>query len=336
MSLVPVPFWGFLVNQWIPLPLYWRDLKGKTVVITGSNVGLGLDAAKHLSTMHPSKLILAVRDVKKGNEAVAEIQAHSGYEGTEVWSLDLADFASVEAFANRFKASGERLDILISNAGVNTRQWSNTKDGFESTLQVNHLSNMLLVSLLLPVMQDTAKTHNVQPRIVIVASEVHAWTSYDQRSARDPISALNDPSRSSIKDRYPVSKLLNVFMTRQFATRMKAKFPDVSIHCLNPGFCKTALSREFTGLIGIGFGVFALLFARTSEQGARTLVHAAVHEDLDLERGPGGRYWSECSENAPTLTACSSDLAVRVWEESASILVRAVPRSRQTLDALTL
>jgi NAD(P)-dependent dehydrogenase (short-subunit alcohol dehydrogenase family) len=322
-------FAGFVIQQYSSLPLIWRDLKEKVIIITGANTGLGFEAAKHLATMNASKLILAVRDVQKGEKAKEEVLKYWDRANVEVWQLDLASFDSVKSFAAKFQASGNRLDILISNAGVAVGPtWTTTGDGFETTLQVNHLSNLLLILLLIPVLRKTASEYHTEPRVVVVSSGAHAFAKYPQRNDKDPIAALNDPNRSSMNERYYCTKLLNLFMTRYLARY----FPDISIHSLSPGLCRSDLSRyKKPWLATIRFAIFMFLMARTTEQGARTLVHAAVSEDLLLSRGPNGRYWDDCVENAPNKTAIDDRLAETVWKESLEILTLNHPQLKELL-----
>jgi retinol dehydrogenase 12 len=150
----------FLRSQFTKLPpVHHVDLTGQTVVVTGSNVGLGLEAAKYFARMNPANLILAVRS--KSNRKVmqhsqvrsftlyagrwanlsrVEIQHETGYEGGKVMILDLGDFASVSAFAATFEKEHDRLDILVCNAGVETFDYETSKDGWETTYVSNLLS----------------------------------------------------------------------------------------------------------------------------------------------------------------------------------------------------
>ena len=140
-----------------------------------------MEATKHLARMNPQKIIMAVRNVKKGNEAKDKIQAETNFNNIEVRELDLSSFNSVRAFANSIQVSNsmnfnnsqkteKRLDILISNAGVANSIRNMTKDGWEETIQVNHLSNMLLLILLVPLLRKSAQEFNIEPRIIVVAS----------------------------------------------------------------------------------------------------------------------------------------------------------------------
>lgn len=128
-------FWNSFRNKWFQpaLPVTVVDLTGRTVIITGSNTGLGLEAAKHFYEMNPARLILAVRSIEKGEHA-KNIILRNGKRRTniEVWELDMGSFASVNAFTKKANDELERLDIFIANAGTATQQWATTKDGWES------------------------------------------------------------------------------------------------------------------------------------------------------------------------------------------------------------
>lgn len=130
------------MNKWRTLPEVVVNLTGRTVIVTGSNVGLGLEAAKRFYEMNPARLILAVRNIEKGEEARKAIleggkkpSPHgSARDDTkvDVWPLDLSSFESVKQFANKCEAELERIDILLENAAIQNPAWSVTKDGWES------------------------------------------------------------------------------------------------------------------------------------------------------------------------------------------------------------
>ena len=129
------------VNKWKTLPDTVTDLRGRTVIVTGSNVGLGLEAAKRFYAMNPARLILAVRTLSKGEDAKRvileggkKVGPHgdvTGETNIEVWALDLSSFESVRKFAKKCEEELERIDILLENAAVQTGDWSVTNDGCE-------------------------------------------------------------------------------------------------------------------------------------------------------------------------------------------------------------
>jgi retinol dehydrogenase 12 len=130
------------INKWKTLPDTVVDLSGRTVIVTGSNVGLGLEAAKRFYAMNPARLILAVRTISKGEDAKKVILETGKKEGPygrvksetniEVWTLDLSSFESVRRFAKRCDDELERIDILLENAAVQVGDWSVTNDGWET------------------------------------------------------------------------------------------------------------------------------------------------------------------------------------------------------------
>lgn len=124
-----------LAEKKLDLPDTIVDLKGRVVIITGANIGLGLESAKRFYAMNPARLILAVRSINKGEAAKQEImQASQGqsYTSLEVWELDLASFQSVKNFGRRCETELERLDILLENGGILSGKWSVTNDGWEA------------------------------------------------------------------------------------------------------------------------------------------------------------------------------------------------------------
>jgi hypothetical protein len=128
-------FFTFLrVQLFAKLPDTHADLTGRTFLVTGSNTGLGLALAIHLARLNPALLILAVRDLKKGDAAKETVIAETGFKGPiEVWELDMADFASVRRFAERATTTLKRLDGAVLNAGINAWKWGLTGDGWEKT-----------------------------------------------------------------------------------------------------------------------------------------------------------------------------------------------------------
>ena len=124
-------------------------MTGRTVVVTGANSGLGAITARELARAG-ARVVLAVRDVERGEQAAAPMPGE-----TEVRRLDLADLASVRAFAAAWDGP---LDMLINNAGVMAIPERRTKDGFEMQFGTNHLGPFALTNLLLPHITDRVVT----------------------------------------------------------------------------------------------------------------------------------------------------------------------------------
>lgn len=127
---------GLLKSKFKTLPpVEPVSLAGQTIIVTGGNDGIGFQVAKQLATFRPSKLILASRNVAKTEDAIQAIKNSLG--GAEVsmeaWSLDLGEFESVIAFAEKANKELVALDILVLNAGVVRPRFMLTKDGHEET-----------------------------------------------------------------------------------------------------------------------------------------------------------------------------------------------------------
>lgn len=146
------------------------------MLVTGANVGLGKEAARHFCRLGAAKVILACRDVEKGRVARADIEASTSKTGVvDVWQVDLTSFQSVKDFCRRANAELDRLDVAVENAGVAIGTFVEADGGFESTIAINVVSTFLMALLLLPLMRRTAARYNVEPRLVIVSSDAHMF-----------------------------------------------------------------------------------------------------------------------------------------------------------------
>ncbi|KIK56207.1 hypothetical protein GYMLUDRAFT_230308 [Collybiopsis luxurians FD-317 M1] len=279
--------WRFIREQYQTIkPVETVDLTGQTVIVTGANNGLGFEAAKHFARMNPERLILACRNQEKGNEAVSKLSQETGYTRAQVWILDLASFASVREFADRFeREGGGRLDILVENAGISSQTtYQQTGDGYSSILQTNVLGPSLHALLLLPYMVQTAEKHGTKPRVVFVSSDTHYWASFDGKSKKfvDQPNMIEGLSSREYFDKVPMdyhyfdSKLLNVFFARALQARIGAKTPSIIVNAVNPGYCYSGFRRSFTGVRAIFDWLMEKLLAMTTEEGGRQLVWAAV------------------------------------------------------------
>ncbi|ETS87251.1 hypothetical protein PFICI_01079 [Pestalotiopsis fici W106-1] len=249
---------------------------GQTIIITGSNTGLGYEGAKHVLTLGCAKLIIAVRSVEKGETAKRSlVQAtHVDPSIIEVWPMDLASYESVQAFAERADRELERLDVLLENAGVASVEWNTVRDN-ERMVTVNVVSTFLLAFLLLPKLRATAARYNVKTHLTIVTSDTHFLIDFKEAEASEGIfNRLNNKEKSAgeVADRYPTTKLMQVFLVRELAARLPLDSNSVIINCTNPGMCHSELSREIDSL---QVRVLKFILARTSEQGSRNLVAGA-------------------------------------------------------------
>lgn len=163
------------------MPYPKDDFTGQTIIVTGGNIGLGLEAARHFVRLNAAKVILACRSTDRGEKAKADIERSTGRSSSggiiEVWSLDLGNFDSVKEFCRRADTL-DRLDAVVENASVAMVAPEGTlAEGYECTITVNVISTFLMALLLLPVLRKTAAKFNTQPRLTIVSSDAHFMVS---------------------------------------------------------------------------------------------------------------------------------------------------------------
>ena len=186
-------FTSFLYSQlFVTLPEPTRDFSGQTIIVTGSNTGLGLEAARHLSRLNADLVILAVRNTEKGEAAKQTILASTQRSQTsiEVWELDMQSYDSIRAFCSRAEKL-QRLDAVLENAGIQTKYFK-LVGGFESTVTTNVIGTFLLALGMLPKLRESAARYNIQPRLSIVASDLHFIAKFPERDSTDIFAALND------------------------------------------------------------------------------------------------------------------------------------------------
>ncbi|KAF4438713.1 NAD(P)-binding protein [Fusarium austroafricanum] len=250
------------------------NLEGKTAIVTGASSGVGLETARQLLDLG-CKIILTVRDEVKGKKALQDLSSDRdrppGF--IEIWKLDLLSYDSILDFTKRAEYL-ERLDIVILNAGVHRVVEEFTADGYEQMVQVNYLSTMLLIVLLLPILK--AKRRDQPGRICFLSSDMASWAKFNERDEKPLLSAFKQRMPTwDLMDRYSTTKLLGQLFLMELSKHVSPS--DVIVSCANPGPCGDSnLAREFPGFLYAGYVVLAFLFSRKSSIGARTIVNAVT------------------------------------------------------------
>ncbi|KAL8994023.1 MAG: hypothetical protein Q9169_005902 [Polycauliona sp. 2 TL-2023] len=282
------------------------SLVGQTGIVTGSNTGLGYHASSQLLSLNLSRLILAVRDTAKGEKAkssvLATLKESSQGHGKpkpqpqiEVWPFDLTNYTSIIEFADRVRDTPNLyVNFIILNAGIARLDFEALPNGNEITIQTNWLATALMAITLRPILQaqyaeakqNATNEHTPQPPVLsIVGSEVAQWAVFKERTiaaASDPhtrvLDVLNNPKNFNASDRYYTSKLLLTLFFREFIVRLpSSNSNDVVVNLVNPGFCYgSELHRTIIGPFGAVFAAVKRIIGRSTEVGARTLVHGAV------------------------------------------------------------
>ncbi|KAL8753051.1 MAG: hypothetical protein Q9199_005317 [Rusavskia elegans] len=183
------------------LPYPETPFTDQIVIVTGSNTGLGLEAARHYLRLGAARVILAVRSLEKGEAAKRSLDESEKRLGVvEVWHLDLSSYDSVKQFAKRANDL-PRLDVLLENAGIATGQFRITEDN-ESTITTNVVSTFLLALLLLPKLRESSTKFNTTPHLTIVTSEVHFFANFPEKDSPNIFDTLSDPDTVRMSERY--------------------------------------------------------------------------------------------------------------------------------------
>ena len=253
-----------------------NPMKGKTVLVTGANQGIGKATAIALARQGADVVILS-RNPEKGRAALQDVQAASRGGKAELLVADFASLSDVRRAAAEFRAKHKRLDVLVNNAGLIVPERHLTIDGLEETFAVNHLAPFLLTMELLDLLKASAPA-----RIVNVSSEAH-------RGARmhwEDLQFAN--SRYKSFRAYGQSKLANILFTYELARRLDGT--GVAANALHPGVVASGFGQTYPGYLSFLVKV-ARPFLLTNEEGARTSVHVAASPEVE---GVSGKYFAKC------------------------------------------
>ncbi|KND93569.1 Retinol dehydrogenase 12 [Tolypocladium ophioglossoides CBS 100239] len=307
---------GWVKSQFSTLPYPDEDCSGRSVIITGANSGLGLEAARHFVRLNAAKVILACRSIERGEAAKQEIESSTPRRHVlEVWQLDLGSFDSVKEFAAR-AAKLDRLDVLLNSASILVSEWARL-EGHETMMTVNVISTMLLTVLLLPTLRRTGTRFNVTPHVTIVSSGAAFLAFFPEKEADHVLDRLKE--NKNYAERYNTTKLLQLIMMLKLAEASDASGKGhVIVNALDPGLCRTQLFRRWSfPLSWIIWFAFSVL-GRDPEMGSRTLVAAALAGEETH-----GRWMSDCTLQVwPKVMEGKQGerLADKIWGELAEVL----------------
>ncbi len=248
------------------------DQSGKLAVVTGANSGLGLVDATEL-VRHGADVVLACRNVGKGEAAAADIASETGKPKPEVRELELSNLDSVREFSAEF--ADRKLDLLINNAGIMQTPPSKTADGFELQFGTNHLGHFALTGLLLDALQRANSA-----RIVTVSSNEHKGGHLD-------FDDLQSERDYSPRGAYQQSKLANASFGLELDRRLRAAGSSAISVLAHPGYSATNL--QSTGPTGIAKALMAVsnrVIAQSVERGALPTLYAATAAGVQ-----GGEYY---------------------------------------------
>lgn len=288
-------------------------MKGRVVVVTGANCGLGYESVKAFA-LKEAEVILASRSLEKGEEARTAILREVQHANIRVMQLELDDLESVKAFAANFRKDYRKLDVLMNNAGIMMTPYFKTKDGFEGQFGVNHLGHFALTGLLLDILMDTPGA-----RIVNVSSGAHRKGFVDFENLQYEGGKGYTPFKA-----YRRSKLANLLFTYELQRKLDAAGSGTLAVAAHPGVAMTNLARhlEERWIVRVLMPLFSGM-AQDQAAGALSQLRASVDPRVKGGEyyGPGGRSeW----KGYPVLVqsnGASHNLkdAARLWEESGKL-----------------
>ncbi|MFI8092674.1 SDR family NAD(P)-dependent oxidoreductase [Streptomyces sp. NPDC086080] len=295
------------------------DQRGRVAVVTGANTGLGYETAKALAERGAS-VVLAVRDVAKGERAAARMTGD-----VTVRELDLASLDSVRTAADALRSRLDRLDLLINNAGVMYTPKQTTRDGFEMQFGTNHLGHFALTGLLLDLMLPVPGS-----RVVTVSS-----TGHRIRAAIhfDDLQWERSYGRAAA---YGQSKLANLMFTYELQRRLGPHGTTVAV-AAHPGISSTELTRNSPAAFRLPLTWLAPLIAQSAAMGALPTLRAATDPAVlgGQYYGPGGRLEAKGHPRLVTSSPASYEIAVqqRLWAVSEDLTGVRFPAVRSHRNA---
>lgn len=261
-------------------------IKNQTILITGSTDGIGKQTALEL-VKKEANVIIHGRNEERAKEVVKELKDHTGNPDLDYVVADLSSFEEIRKISEQLNNRYDKLDVLINNAGVYKNEKVQSKDGFELTFAVNHLSYFLLTGLLLDLIKNSFYS-----RIVNVASQAHAsQLDFDN---------LQGEKYYDGYDAYSRSKLCNIMFT--YTLSQKLEGTGITANVLHPGVINTKLLHE-----GFGMGGSPLT------QGSKTSIYLASSEEVAFE---SGKYFSNQRLTESAGISYDSKVQDKLWEVS--------------------
>lgn len=278
------------------------DQSHKFYIVTGANSGIGFEAAKSLAD-NGAHVVLACRNIEKAKSAKNAILQHNPPSKIEILLLDLANLASLTAFADEYRQKFGKLDVLINNAGVMTPPFGKTMDGFELQFGSNHLGHFALTAQLIDLINASD-----QGRIVNLSSLAHKQGILDFNN-------LNAENGYSAYKAYAQSKLANLLFTYELKRRLEKNGEATKILAAHPGWTATNLQK--TAPI---FKFLNPLLSQSQTDGALPTLRAATDPNAE-----SGSYWGPSRlwelRGYPKQVSSSEgshdeEVALRLWNES--------------------
>ena len=293
---------------------------GRTFVVTGANSGLGLETAREL-VQRDAHVVLAVRDVEKGEQAAAEL---GGRGRTSVVELDLADLDSVTAAAKRIAEEHGALAALVCNAGLMGGPFGVTAQGFERQMGTNHLGHAALVAALWPQLEAAAG------RVVVVSSLAARGGRLSATTTREQLVAPSPYLQHAV---YANTKQANLLFVAELHRRAAAAGSPVSAVAVHPGISSTNLfsrqlrERRVGFLAPVAERVIRLVWQDAAAGAQPTLRALDRSTPSGAYVGPGGigQFRGAAELHPMPSVALDEDAAARLWQLTEELIGTPLP-----------
>lgn len=242
-------------------------MEDKIIFFTGATSGIGRVAACDMVSKGAT-VVCTYRNVSKVNELLKYYEGNYSEQLGEFDFIEcnLNSFQSIENASAQFHAKYKTIDFLVLNAGIMNSSLKRSEDDIEQTLQINLLSPVLLIHLLI----DKLSTSHT-PKIIFTSSALHQGeVNFDDLEFKSKFSGFNS---------YRQSKLGVLLMTRYLSNLFKGS--NIGVYAFHPGVIRTELGRD----AGFVSKMIFYLMGKSAKKGAQTLNYLADTEMKDLECG---------------------------------------------------
>ncbi len=264
----------------------------KTIIVTGSNSGIGKEAA-HILATSSHRLLMLCRDSEKSRQVHQEIVSQSGNENVFWIPVDLADPGSIRAAVAQIKQEYPVIDVLVNNAGTYKVKRQETPSGVEMTLAVNFLAPFMLSQMLLENLQASGNG-----RIINVVSELYKNGSID-------IDNLMLVKGYKAGDAYANAKLATVLYTAELANQVKNT--GLTVNVMHPGVLATDMFRDYPALLAKMLN----LFLEKPHKGGERIAHLVASNEV---QAVSGKYFYKTEAHPIKIPNLASDTTARLWQ----------------------
>lgn len=264
----------------------------KTIIVTGSNSGIGKEAALNLAKSG-HRILMLCRDSEKSEQAQKEIMTKSDNENVFLFPVDLSDHLSIRTVVEQINSQFPELDVLVNNAGVYKVKRAETSNGIEMTFAVNYLAPFMLSQMLLDNLEASGNG-----RIINVVSEQYKSGAivFDNLMLKTGYKAGNA---------YANSKLACVLYTEELAKRTRDK--GITVNALHPGVLATNSFRDYPNFIM----KFVNLLLENPQNGGERIAYLATSDEV---KEISGRYFYKTEEREIDISAQESDKTEKLWK----------------------